>query len=56
MTPCTDLFYRLQQNEILQIHIIQMLMQFRLQLCEAVAASLFETLNLDISDVVLLLW
>ena len=46
-------FYRLRQNDILLQHIIQMLMQFRLQLCEAVAASLFETLNLDISDGIL---
>ena len=50
-----DLFYRLRQNDILQIHIIQMLMQFCLQLCKAVAASLFETLNFDISDGALLL-
>ena len=55
MTPYTDLFYCLRQNDILQLHIIQMLMQFRLQLCEGVAASLFETLNLDNSDGALLL-
>ena len=55
VTPYTDMFYRLQKNDILQIHIIQMLMQFRLQLCEAVAGSLFETLNLDNSDGALLL-
>ena len=50
-----DLFYRLRQNDMLHIHIIQMLMQFRLQLCDVVATSLFETLNLDISDGALLL-
>ena len=50
-----DLFYLLQQNDIFQLHIIQMLMQFRWQLCEAVAASLFETFNLDIIDGALLL-
>ena len=55
MTSYTDLFYRLRQNDVLHLHIIQMLMQFRLQLCEAVAASLFETLNLDNSDGALLL-
>ena len=50
-----DLFYRLRQNDMLQTHIIQMLMQFRLQICDVVATSLFETLNLDISDCALLL-
>ena len=34
-----DLFYCLRQNDILQIHIIQMLMQLCLQLCEADAAD-----------------
>ena len=50
-----DLFYLLRQNDIFQLHIIQMLMQFRLQLCDVVATSLFETLILDISDGALLL-
>ena len=50
-----DLFYRLRQNDMLQIHIIQMLMQFRLQICDVVATSLFEILNLNISDWALLL-
>ena len=50
-----DLFYRLRQNDMLQIHIIQMLMQFRLQICDVVVTSLFEILNLDISDGALLL-
>ena len=50
-----DLFYRLRQNDIFQIHIIQMLMQFRLQLCDVVAVSLFESLVFDINDGVLLL-
>ena len=45
-----DLFYRLRQNDILQIHIIQMLMQFCLQLCDVVTVSLFESLFFDISD------
>ena len=34
-----DLFYRLQQNDILQIHIIQMLIQVCLQLSDADAAD-----------------
>ena len=50
-----DMLYRLRQNDMLQIHIIQMLMQFRLQICDVVVTSLFEILNLDISDWALLL-
>ena len=34
-----DLFCCLQQNDILHMHIIEMLMQFRLQLCDADAAG-----------------
>ena len=45
------LSYRLQQNASVELHMIEMLKQFSLQLGEAVvAASWFDVLNLDIID------
>ena len=44
------LFYFLQQNVCIKLHVVQLLQQFLLHLDEAGEAGSFHILNLDITD------